>query len=99
MWQQRLGDAPSYQQRIRFGLLLLAMDSKAPASAFERLATPSGEEEQIIVRIIEAGKAIASSADPTEALIGLLDTGHVKSVDWALDYLEQLPDQQRACVY
>lgn len=99
-WERYLGPQPSFPHRVRCGTILLTARGKPPASAYDKLL-PAGEDEQLIARIADAGKAIASEGDPTDALIALLDVGHAKTSLWAIEYLKEMPAERsrRAYVY
>jgi hypothetical protein len=98
-WRKHLGEQPSFSRRVRCGTLLLACGKKAPAEAFDALGPASGEEEQLLVRIVEVGRAIVSNSDTSAALIALLDLGHLKTSLWAMEYLKELPPEQSRRVY
>jgi hypothetical protein len=95
VWTRALGDSPSYGKRVRFALLLLAAGAGVPAATYDEL--PAGDT--LIDAMARAGKAISSGQDATEALIALLNLGHLKTTRWAMDAAEKLPDEQAARVY
>lgn len=99
-WEKYLGDQPSYSHRVRSGTMLLAArgPKPIPASTYDKLL-PAGTDEELIARIAEVGKAIAGDADPSDALIALLDIGHTKTGIWAMEYLKQLPPERSRKVY
>jgi len=96
-WTRFLGQSPSYSQRVRFGLVLLATGQSVPASAYERLVVDSSEE--LITKMVALGRAISDKADPSDALIELLDLGHAKTTTWAMDFVAKLPPEQSTKVY
>ncbi len=99
-WNKALGNKPSYSQRVRYCTVLLATESKIPATIFDRLGSrPPNPDEELITRMIAVGKAIASQGDVAGTLIQLLDLGHTKSSDWALDYSAKLPPEKAVLVY
>jgi hypothetical protein len=103
-WKRLLGEQPSFSQRVRCGTMLLACDGKAPAAAFDQLL-PAGADEELISRIVNVGKAIASDATPEsgakvgDAIIALLDIGHPKTSAWAMEYLKQMSNDQSKRVF
>jgi hypothetical protein len=96
-WTRVLGEQPTYQHRVRMGLVLLASGAPVPGTLFDQLQASGGEE--LITRIIAVGKTISSGGDPSDALMQLLDLGHLKSTDWAMDYVKKMPNDQAARVY
>jgi hypothetical protein len=98
VWDRLLGTHPTYPQRVRFGLMLLAVGEGVPQEMYDRLRADQGPE-QLIDAMINAGKAISTRADPTDSLIALLDLGHVKTIDWAMDYTTKLPKEQAKRIY
>jgi hypothetical protein len=96
-WARVLGEQPTYQHRVRMGLVVLASGAAVPGATFDQLQASGGEE--LITRITAVGKTISSGGDPSEPLMQLLDLGHLKSTDWAMDYVKKLPDDQAARVY
>lgn len=98
VWQKYLGDAPSFSHRVRCGTMLLTAGDKVPAAAYDKLL-PIGEDEALLARIIDLGKALSSSSDPGEAFIALLDLGHMKTSLWATERLRRLPPEQSRRVY
>jgi hypothetical protein len=95
LWQQRLGAEPSYRDQVRYGMLLLAAGTDIPASAYRRLTS----QEALIRRMAETGLALSSGRDPTEELKALLDLGHLRTANWVMDVLKDLPEDQAAKVY
>jgi len=95
LWRQRLGANPSYRDQVRYGMLLLAAGTDIPPSAYRRLTS----EEGLIRRMAETGLALSSGRDPTDELKALLDLGHLRTANWAMDVLKDLPDDQAAKVY
>ncbi len=97
-WERYLGDKPSFPHRVRCGTILLAARSKPPVSAYDKLL-PAANDEELIARIADIGKALANSSDPAPALIALLDVGHAKTSLWAMEYLKEMPNEQSRPVY
>jgi hypothetical protein len=95
LWTRVLGASPGYGKQVRFALMLLAAGTNVPAAAYDRL--PEGDD--LIDAMAAAGRAISSGQDAADALIALLDLGHLKSTRWAMDAAEQLPDDQAARIY
>jgi hypothetical protein len=96
-WAKALGEEPSYQQRVRSGLLLLVAGREAPMSSYERIR---GEpDEELIEAIIAMGHALSNEADPVEPLKRLIDLGHQRSSEWALSHIKKLPPQQAIQAY
>jgi hypothetical protein len=94
LWTRALGDDPPYSLRVRYALVLLAAGRGVQATAYDRL--PPGDP--LIDRMVAAGKARSEGADMCPALIELLKLGHPTSARWALKVLEDLDDEQAACV-
>ncbi|MDY7110639.1 MAG: hypothetical protein SYC29_18555 [Planctomycetota bacterium] len=94
-WRARLGRNPSYRDQVRYGMLLLAAGTQIPPAAYARLSS----EEELARRIAATGIALSSGEDPSEALIALLDLGHLKTAAWAMETLRELPDEQAIPVY
>ncbi|MHC5003597.1 MAG: hypothetical protein ACYTJ0_10780 [Planctomycetota bacterium] len=94
-WTRALEGDDSYPRRVRLGMILLATGATVPADAYDLL---SGGEE-LIEAIVTAGRAISSGADPTDALIALVDLGHGASGDWVTLSIGDLPADgaQRLC--
>lgn len=96
-WAQLLGSAPSYQQKVKFALLLLASKAKSTATAFNRL-NPAPDEE-LLIRLIAVGRAISNQTDLAGPLLHLLEMNHLKSIEWAMEYIATLPDDVAARIY
>jgi hypothetical protein len=94
-WRAALGSSPSYPRRVRFAMLLLAADGSIPPSAY----VPLSGEEELIQRMIDVGRAQSTGDDPSDELIALLELGHMKTSEWAMGRLEELPPQQSIPVY
>lgn len=94
-WSGALGDEPAYRERIRFGMLLLAAGPRVPAGAYERVAG----EEDLSRAIALVGRAISTGADVAPAMIALFDLGHLRTAQWAMGALRDLPDEQAGRVY
>jgi hypothetical protein len=95
LWMRVLGASPSYGKQVRFALMLLAAGPDVPATAYDRL--PEGDD--LLDAMAAAGRAIASGQDAADALIALLNLGHLKSTRWAMDAAQDLPDDQAARIY
>lgn len=96
-WAQRLGNSPTYAQRVRFAMLLLASQAESSAKAFDRL-NPAADEE-LLQRMIAVGKAMLGTGDFTTAMTQLIAANHSKSTEWAMEYLTTIPDEQAAPIY
>ncbi len=95
LWQQALGPDPSYSKCVRFSLLLLGGGSAVPAAAYDAL--PRGDE--LIDRMVVAGKAVSTGDNPSEAINSLLDLGHLNSARWAMAAVKDLDDEQASRIY
>ncbi|MHC4416005.1 MAG: hypothetical protein ACYS0G_12045 [Planctomycetota bacterium] len=95
LWSRALEKDPPYSTRVRYTLLLLEAGPKVPVSAYDHL--PAGDE--LIDRMVRAGKANSGSEDPAEPLIELLKLGHLNTSRWAMSVTEELNDEQAARVY
>ncbi|MCZ6810922.1 MAG: hypothetical protein O7D97_02865 [Planctomycetota bacterium] len=95
LWSRVLGDDPPYDKCVRYAHLLLASESRVPASAYDHL--PGGDA--VIDLLVRAGKAISSGADPTGALIELVELGHRQTTRRVMNIVEDLDDEQAARVY
>jgi hypothetical protein len=49
--------------------------------------------------MIDVGRAQSMDDDPSDELIALLELGHMKTSEWAMGRLEELPPQQSIPVY
>ncbi len=100
-WRTYLGEQPSFSQRVRCGTLLLACGKKAPVAACDILlaADPLADDEQLLARIVDVGRALGSNSDPSTAIIALMDLGHLKTSLWAIEYLKDLPPEKSRPVY
>lgn len=99
-WSRLIGDQPAYPRRVKYCSVLLAASSPVPPAMFDRLASnPPNPDEELIARMIAVGKAISASASVPDALIPLLDLGHAKTSDWAMEHTAKLPPAQAAKVY
>jgi hypothetical protein len=95
LWERQLGTSPRYGKCVRFALLLLEAGPPVPASAYDRL--PAGDV--LTDTMARAGKAMSTGQDAADALIALLDLGHLKTTRWAMDAARELPDEQAARIY
>ncbi|MCI0364689.1 MAG: hypothetical protein L0219_12470 [Phycisphaerales bacterium] len=98
VWRRWLGENPSYQQRMQYGLGLLTAGAKVPSSAYEPLTVKPYEE--LLGAMARVGKAISSdSNEVADALIDLLDLDHAISTEWAINFLVEAPPDQAQRVY
>ena len=97
VWKKFLGDQPSYQQRVRYCMLLLASGGDAPADVYNRLAP--APDEDLLLKMVALGTALANKSDPTQPFIQLLNLGNIKTSQWALDHLAKLPPATAAPIY
>jgi hypothetical protein len=95
LWTQVLGPSPSYGKQVRFALMLLGGGADVPATAYDRL--PKGDK--LIDAMAAAGRAISSGQDAAGPMIALLDLGHRKSTQWAMEAVKALPDAQARRIY
>lgn len=96
-WERQMGAQPSYQQRVRYGMVLLATGASVPVSAYDRLV--KGSDDELVLKMAAVGRAISTGTDQSAALEELIDLSHMKSVEWAMDHLEEIPKEQAAAVY
>jgi hypothetical protein len=94
-WEVAIGDEPGYRNQVRYGMLLLAAGEEIPSTAYDRLT----DERPLLRAMVRAGKCFSEGRDPTDALIELIDIGHMKSANWAMDRAESLPNDQAAQIY
>ncbi|UCD76375.1 MAG: hypothetical protein JSV91_05505 [Phycisphaerales bacterium] len=95
LWTRFLGDAPTHRKSVRFALLLMQAGPDVPSSAYDRLHA----DDELLERMIRAGKAVSSGEDATQPLIDLLEMGHFRSADWVLSTAPDLPVDQAARIY
>lgn len=98
LWRDFLGQSPSYSQRVRSGFMLLAVGENAPVEAYVDLLRDSGDDE-LLVRMTAAGRALAMSEDPGGAMVELLDLGHPRTTEWVMSTLHQSGDRTAERVY
>jgi hypothetical protein len=97
-WSRHLGDAPSYPDRVRFGMMLLsAKPPLVPASAFDRLAPT--DDEALLKQIVASGRLLTSGGDAAAAVNAMIDLGHPRTLAWAMDFLKTLPAADAERVY
>lgn len=94
-WSAALGDQPAYRDRLRYGMMLLAAGPDVPFDTFDRL----GDGDDLILAIADAGRVMHTGADPSAALITLIEMGHFQSTRWAMDALTELPPAEAERVY
>lgn len=97
IWNKQVGTNPSPRHQMRYGLALLAVGREIPASTYDKLRTPDADE--LAASVIDAGTAISTGADPSAAMIALIDLGHARATDWVETALGDLPDAQAVPVY
>ena len=95
LWIRILGDAPTHRKSVRFALLLMQAGKDIPASAYDHLRA----DDELLQRMIRAGKAVSGSEDASQPLIELLEIGHYKSADWVLATAPELPTDQAVRIY
>ena len=95
LWSHALGDDPQYGRCIRYARLLLGAGAAVDPAAYDRL--PAGDE--LIDRMVRAGKAVSSGEDTCPALIDLLRLAHPNTARWVMKAARELADEQAACVY
>ncbi len=95
LWRRALGEDPSYGKCIRYALLLLSGGPGVPTQAYDRL--PEGDE--LIDRMVQAGRAISGGGDASAALTELIDLSHLKSSGWAMGATAGLVDATAKRVY
>jgi hypothetical protein len=96
-WNTTLGDQPAYQQRVRYGLLLLAGGAEVPPTSYDRIKGDSGED--LIDAIIDVGKTMSERRNPVEPLKNLIDLGHSRSTEWAMSYVKKLAPEHSEQIY
>ncbi|MHC4911133.1 MAG: hypothetical protein ACYTF9_15610, partial [Planctomycetota bacterium] len=94
-WEAAIGENPGYRNQVRYGMLLLAAGADVPSEAYHRLT----DERALLRAMVRAGTCFSEGSDPTDALIELIDIGHVKSAVWAMDRVESLSNEQAARIY
>ena len=96
-WTTQLAASNTMPHRVRYALILLGCADNVPASAYDQLQVQ--RDEDLLARIVSVGKAIAAKSDPVQAIIYLLDAQHMKSIEWAMQYIPKLPDEQAVRIY
>jgi hypothetical protein len=89
-----LGDAAAYRDRLRFALLLLSSEPPLPESAFDLI----GGDEDLLRRMVAAGRARARGAGAAAAIEALIDAGHRGSAEWAMRTLPELEPADAAAI-
>jgi hypothetical protein len=95
-WRARAKANRSQLALMRSAMQLLANAERGvPPTAFDevRNGTPALEA------IAAAGASLASKAPPADALIGLLESGHQASAEWAMVRATELPPEQALPVW
>lgn len=96
LWEKGLGREPSLSRRVRFGLMLLHAGPDVPAQAYDSI---EGDED-LSIRIAEAGRAVSRGVHASSAIAALIDYGHVRSLEWAVGSgADSLSDEEAARVY
>lgn len=95
LWRRALGEDPSYSKCVRYGLLLLSGGASVPVGTYDRLPA----DDELIARMVRAGKAISGEGDPAEALNDLMDLGHFNTSQWAMLAALDLDDDHAARIY
>ncbi|MHC5024372.1 MAG: hypothetical protein ACYTGG_10760 [Planctomycetota bacterium] len=95
VWMRQLGDDPSLVDQVKMAMLLLESESVPPPGTFDLLTGT----DPLIRAIVDAGRAAASDADPSDALIRLVDLGQMRSAAWAMRRAERLAPSAAARLY
>lgn len=89
LWQTRFKETTDTAQRVRLALALLHAATAVPAETFQILMD---QEETLLLRIGQAGWAVASGQNPSEAIASLVAMQHPLSTDWAISYARSHAD-------
>lgn len=87
LWREHLGESPTYAQRVRAGFILLAAARDAPTAAFDDLLRNNSNDE-LLVRMAAAGRALTNGNNAGQALIDLIDLGHPRTTEWVMSVLK-----------
>lgn len=90
-WRRNLGEMPTYRQQVRAALQLLEAELPMDAETRKQLGA---EEDELLGRLSDAANAIAERKDVPAAMNALLDTGHPRSIEWAMRHVDTLPADQ-----
>jgi hypothetical protein len=90
LWLRLLGPDPSHRQKVRFALLIL--ESGAPVTATVREAL--GSDDVLINKMLDAGEPINAGQTATEQLTALLELQHLKTTDWIIRQVDEMPADQ-----
>lgn len=95
LWRRLLGADAGQSQLVRFGMLLLTHAKTIPAGSFK----PIRNGDRLLERMADAGEAIAAKSDYRDALLALIELGHLRTAAWAMDEAEQLPPASASWLY
>lgn len=100
-WERLLGPAPSYADRVRGGLVLLASERRLAARPYERLARGLPDDDRLVRGIVAVGVARSTGTDSPEALVALADLGHPQADAWVMSTLAraETPPEVAIAVY
>ncbi len=90
LWNRLLGPEPTHRQKVRFALIIL--ESGAPVTPAVRQAL--GSDDTLISHMLDAGEKFNAGQPASEQLTALLDLQHLKSTDWVVRQLDQMPTDQ-----
>jgi hypothetical protein len=96
-WKRQLAQSTAMHHRVRYALTLLGCAATVPSTAYDHLQVQ--KEEELLARIVSVGKALAAKTDPVQPMIYLLDAQHMKSTEWAMEFIPKLPEEQAARIY
>lgn len=90
-WERSLGAAPSYLDRVRFGLVLLASEGEFDAATWERLRAGLEESDPLMDALVAVGRANASGTATATALAELLEHSTPQVATWVMSQIDELP--------
>ncbi len=92
LWLEMYGETESLATKFLLGLAALEAVKDAPPTLFGRMAADEASEDLRLMG--EAGKAIATGADATEALRRMVMRGYEPGAAWVMEVSKTLPSAQ-----
>ena len=95
-WSRHVTSTLPRRDRVRYALQLLESGAPPPPDAAARLGT---SDDELLSLILAAANAIDQKEGVVDAITSLVDTNHLKSIDWAIRMVKTLPSEDAKAIY
>lgn len=95
-WSRHVNATLPRRHRVRFALQLLESGAPPPPDAASRLGA---DDDDLLLQILSAAQSIDRNEGAVSAVNALIDTNHLKSLDWAIRMVRTLPTEKAKTIY